>query len=626
VERDLLLLPRPRRVDRGGGSLRPGPGRFILLAGDWEPSLVRSGAIVQEAIGRLGVRWEITKAPGENPDRLGALVRLAPGAGKNEAYRLEIGPTRIELHASGPAGIRYGAITLRQIARQADPRAGLPCVRIEDAPDYAHRGVLLDISRDRVPTMETLRRLGDLLEELKLNELQLYTEHTFAYRNHREVWEHASPLTGEQVLELDRLLADRFVELVPNQNSFGHMERWLRHPRYRPLAEIQDPDAWGPPGEAMACRSLCPLDPGSLRLLEELYDELLPHFSSRRFNVGLDETMDVGQGRSRQACEERGAGRVYLDFLLEVYRRVRERGRTMMFWGDMALSHPELLGELPQDAVALDWGYEAGHPFAEEGEKFARAGLRWTVCPGTSSWNSFAGRAANALANIRQAAEAGLGRGAVGFLLTDWGDNGHMQPLAVSFPFYAYGAAVAWGVERNCDLDLARAVDMHVFEDGAGVLGEAALDLANVYRLCGVEVPNRSVVAWILLRPSLSFEEEPFRSLGAAGLASCRRSIEEVGARLIRARPGCPDGDRLVAEYALAARLLTHSCELGMARIEAGRVALEDLPSSRRRSLASELGPLVEDYRRLWLSRSRPGGLSDSAGRLVRLLDRYRGR
>lgn len=624
MEREPVLLPRPREIELRGGFLRPAPGRFVLLEGAPDTAALRTGAIVQEAVGRLGVRWEITAAAGRSPDLLGAVLRVVGAGGGGEAYRLAVTRERIHIEASGPAGLRHAAVTLRQIARQADPAAGLPCLEIRDAPDLARRGLMLDISRDRVPTMSSLRQLADLLEELKLNELELYTEHTFAYRDHREVWGRASPLTGEEVLELDRACRERFVELVPNQNSFGHMERWLRHPRYRPLAEIQDPQAWEPQGETMDCRSLCPLDPGSLALLEELYDELLPHFSSRSFNVGLDETLDVGQGRSREACEVRGAGRVYLDFLLEVHRRVRARGRTMRFWGDIVLKHPELIRELPEDAVALDWGYEAGHPFAEEGSRFAAAGLQWFVCPGTSSWNSFAGRAANALANIRSAAEAGISRGASGFLLTDWGDNGHMQPYAVSLPFYAYAAAVAWGCERNRELDLAGGLDLHVFEDGAGAMGRMALDLGDAYRLAGVEPPNASALAWILLRPSRSFDQEPFASLTADGLAAAQRYVEEVVARLGGARSSRRDADLLAAEYRWAANLLVHACELGRARIESGRVAVEALPASTRSRLASRLGPLIEDYRRLWLARSRPGGLADSAGRLERLLRKYR--
>ena len=151
-------------------------------------------------------------------------------------------------------------------------------------------------------------------------------------------------MTGEEILALDAYCRERYIELVPNQNSFGHMARWLTHPRYRPLAETQDgfDTPWGHDDYPL---SLCPVDPGSMELVRSLFDELLPHFSSRQFNVGCDETIDLGQVRSKAAVEELGTGRVYLDFLLQIYREVKARGRTMQFWGDIIMAHPELVPE-----------------------------------------------------------------------------------------------------------------------------------------------------------------------------------------------------------------------------------------------------------------------------------------
>jgi hexosaminidase len=234
------------------------------------------------------------------------------------------------------------------------------------------------------------------------------------------------------------------------------------HPRYRDLAECPDgcDTIWGHFDEPF---TLNPLDPRSLALIEELYDELLPNFSSRQLNVGCDETVDLGQGRSKAECEARGIGRVYLDFLLKIYHAVKARNHTMMFWGDIIVQHPELIAELPRDVIALEWGYEADHPFDEDGAKFAQAGIPFYVCPGTSSWNSIVGRTDNALANLRNAAENGLKHGAIGYLITDWGDNGHWQSLPFSYIGFAYGAAVSWAFQANRDMDIARATSFFAF-------------------------------------------------------------------------------------------------------------------------------------------------------------------
>ena len=48
---------------------------------------------------------------------------------------------------------------------------------------------MLDVSRCKVPTMQTMYELIDLLSDLRYNELQLYIEHTFAFKDHDIVWQ-----------------------------------------------------------------------------------------------------------------------------------------------------------------------------------------------------------------------------------------------------------------------------------------------------------------------------------------------------------------------------------------------------------------------------------------------------
>ena len=425
-----------------------------------------------------------------------AEYRRSPGI-RPEGYSIELEPQRAALHAGDEAGMFYAHQTLAQIRRQS-PDA-LPCLRILDWPDFPHRGVMLDISRDKVPTMATLFELVDLFAHLKVNQLQLYTEHTFAYARHRDVWEHASPMTADEVRHLDAYCRERFIELVPNQNSFGHMERWLKHPRYKSLGEVEDGFTfpWGFRHEGGF--SLNPLDPRSLALVESLYDELLPNFTSAQFNVGCDETFDLGLGKSKAECERRGKDRVYLEFLLKIYEAVKRRGRTMQFWGDIILHKPELIRELPRDIIALNWGYDWNHPFEKETRAFGDAGLRFYVCPGTSSWLSFSGKTDNAIANLRSAAENGLKYGAIGYLNTDWGDWGHLQYLPVSYLGFAYGAALSWCYESNRDLPLPRALDLHVFRDRAGVMGQLVHYLGNVYQAVKTPMGNSSRLFWVLV-------------------------------------------------------------------------------------------------------------------------------
>jgi hexosaminidase len=541
-----------------------------------------------EPIPLLPFPRKLTRAPGSSIAPVDE--HFDPRAVPPQGYRLSITPNSSRIIAHDPAAAFYARQTLAQL--QSLYPTAIPCLEIEDSPDFPVRGVMLDISRDKVPTMSTLFSLIDLLSSWKINQLQLYIEHTFAYRGHEEVWQNASPLSADEIRALDDYCKSRFIDFVPNQNSFGHMERWLRHPRYLPLAEAPDgaETPWGFRWKGPF--SLCPTDPRSLDLLSDLYSQLLPNFSSPLFNVGCDETFDIGQGRSRAQCDRVGVHQVYLDFLNSVHRLVQSHSRRMMFWGDIIIKEPSLLPQLPKDAIALLWGYEADHPFDEQCRELARCGKEFYVCPGTSSWCSITGRTDNMLANQRSAASAGLAHGATGFLNTDWGDYGHLQYLPFSYPGLIAGAAMSWCLASNRDLPLARLLDLYAFQDKAGVMGQATLDLGNVYKSVGKLVPNRSALFSILV-PS-STHKDPMdgitrEGLKSAYLATCR-AIQNVD----RADMHREDADKIRLEFGTAAAMLEFACGEG--------VGVE---------------PIARLHRKCWLARNRVGGLEESISKLA---------
>jgi hypothetical protein len=616
-----LLWPRPRSVEPRGGVWRL-PQRVTLAC----PRGVRPSAGLEwlgQALLERGHRLE-ESADGEARARVS--LRLDAGL-EHERYTLHVTDERVLITGGGAAALQHGLATLTQLVQLAPGDAGqlsLGQLAIDDAPDFAARGVLLDVSRDRVPTQATLRLLIDRLARWKVNQLQLYVEHTFAYAGHEAVWRDASPLTPAELRELDTYAAARQIELVPNQNSFGHLSRWLVHEPYRALAEcpggFEHPANWS--GEPYG---LCATDPRSLELLEGLYDQLLPCFTSARFNVGLDETIDLGRCRSRAACEERGSGRVYLEFLQAVHARVEARGKRMMFWGDIIVQHPELIGELPRSAIALEWGYEADHPWAEHLARFASAGLDFYVCPGTSSWSSLAGRSENAILNLARAAEQGKAAGAAGLLTTDWGDHGHLQPLPVSYLGLLLGAGFGWNAgeaQRAHELDVPRLLDQHAFGDRAGALGRVVHDLGNAYREVGSLRANSSVLFWSLIKPERLFAPS---GVTRESLEHTLAYIERVCEPLASARPAAPEGPLVLAELGWVRDALRFACRLGSARAAAsGGDQIASIARSARLALAHELGELIERQRTLWLARSRPGGLADSLGRLERLRELLR--
>lgn len=604
--KDLLLMPKPKKIAvREGGLKLPAHG-YIVLKGE-EPGRLLVGA--EKLAKALKGDWKVTASPTGAKTPSPIVLECDPAAPRGpEGYKLTVKASGINITAASPAGVYYGVCTLAQLLK--GNAKVLPLVTVEDWPDFAARGVMLDVSRDKVPTLETLMELIDLLSEWKINQFQLYTEHTFEYIGHEVVWNKASPVTGEDVLKLDAYCAERFVELVPNQNSFGHLARWLVNKEYRALAEIPE-----------SPNSLDPRDPGSVKLLADMYDQLLPHFSSRNLNVGCDETHDLGRGKSKEICEKVGVGRVYLDFLLELHKLASERGRKMQFWGDIILHHPELIPELPKDLIALEWGYGSAHAFKENGEKFAASGIEFWVCPGTSSWNSLVGVTTNAIGNLENAAKNGLAKGATGYLNTDWGDGGHWQFLPVSYLGYLYGAACSWNATGTDAKALPDALSAFAFNDSAHVMGQVAYDLGDAYMKVGKKVGNSNIQCR-LFNSGYPTPDQLIEGLSAEELDAAIEAMRDAVKRMKASKMDRPDAELIKSEFACNAALAEIGCLIGKLRLAADAGASI---SRERKAVAARLAKTIEGFSCLWLERNRPGGLADSVRRLERVLKSLEG-
>lgn len=528
---------------------------------------------------------------------------LAPKDLPPQGYRLEGRAGGIVLRGADEAGVFYGLQTLQQILQQYG--SVLPRFTIADHPDFPQRGVMLDVSRCKVPTMETLFDLVDLLAAFKINQIQLYMEHTFAFSAHEPVWHDSSPITAEEIMELDSYCRERYVQLVPNLNSFGHFERWLVHPEYTHLSECPDgvTTSWGhtfPHGSTLRPTK------ESLTFLAGLYDEFLPNFTSTLFNVGCDETWELGQGWSKPKCDKTGTTRVYLDFVKKIYGEVKKRDRTMMFWGDIILHDPALIKELPGDLVALEWGYEYDHDFLRHGSYFARSGVPFYVCPGTSSWNALTGRTDNALGNCANAAVNGLRHGAVGYLNTDWGDGGHHQYLPISYVGYLAGAAYSWCYRSNKDADIAAALDDFVFGEPGGGMGRILYELGNVYTLIGKRSRNKTHFNALLFGDPQR-DTNMLKGISKRELGKCMARFDRLESELLDTDPDIDDADLVKDEVRNA---------IAMARLGTTKALRAKGENIDPAELRHALQHIVSEHERLWLSRNRPGGLRESSGRL----------
>ncbi len=586
---ELLVIPTPRRVERLGAWV-------------FDPRSDR--VAINHGLAREGYRLTITGEAGQ------------PGA--------------ITIEHADDAGLRHARATLTQLRSRYGDR--LPALRIEDWPTFATRGVMIDISRDRVPTMDQLCDLVDRLALLKANHLQLYTEHTFAYAGHEDVWQGWSPMTPAEVRELDDYASARGVQLVANQNCFGHLAHWLRMPKYQHLAETHGDwmfDVWPRSGPF----SLCPTDPRSIEFVRDLLTQLLPNFSTKLVNIGCDETYDIAYGRSKDEVARRGRAAVYLDFVQQVCDEASQLGYRPMFWADIALHEPTCIPQIPQELISLAWNYEPDAPFAEWCRSLSAAGREVWVCPGTSSWRSITGRTSERTGNITAAARDGAAHGATGLLMCDWGDTGHHQTWPITMFGLAHGLASTWNHEAAFEPKSAALHAIGSPDPGLGLwlqaLGDADLSLRQTCgRLSRPKLPADQEHR--LLNQSALFidlHNHSFDAMTEVGRLDQWTDVQQRVGVLAAARPNlrlqseppAEAGGRSNDSRTAINRLndeLSHT--LAVAQIAADRGVMrrrpEGLSKDDRAALAVRLRAIMAEHARQWPTRSRHGGLEHSLG------------
>ena len=488
---ELQLLPPPRRLRFTRGSFPLAHAKRLVLPDHCGPA---TDDLAQRIVDEIATR---TVAPAFLTPGEGAIECILGPVDGPQSYTLTISTKGISIVATDDTGLFYGLQTLLQIVRQCG--AELPALKIADAPDYPVRGFYHDLARGKVPTRATLFALVEKMAQYKLNQLQLYVEHTFAFRRHPDLWAGSDPLTADDILALDEHCARHHIELVPSLSTFGHFYTGLVAPRKQHLNEFKLdgsalPFSWW---DRMGHYTLDCRNPESLALVSEMIRELRPLFRSKHFNLCCDETFDLGKGRNAAFAAQHGAGRLYVDFLKQLMAVVRAEGAVPMFWGDIVGNHPALVGEVPKDTVALDWDYSADLHDTKSA-LFRKAGRAFYVCPGCCGWDRWINDLDTATANILGFAQRGRRTGAIGFLNTDWGDRGHINALGNSHHGLLLGAAASWNVRGTSAAGFDTAFN-------ALEIGDTSQTYVGLLR----EIGSTSVVPWKQL--VLWFDPSPHR-------------------------------------------------------------------------------------------------------------------
>ena len=394
-------------------------------------------------------------------DKAGARLDISIAGHTGEGYELYINENDIRIKADGPAGAFYAIQTLRQIFKNSE----IPCLYIKDFPDFEYRGFYQDVTRGKIPTMETIKKLIDQMAYYKLNSLQLYVEHTFEFEEYKQLRETTGYLTKEALLEIGAYCKENFIDFIPSLSTFGHLYELLEQPQYRHLRVLKDFDApinfWD---NRMMHHTIDPENPESIALIESLIDQYIPCFESEWFNICCDETFDL------HTYDALGidSGKLYVEFVKKIIAHVQKRGKKVMMWADILLKYPHTIDRIPAGTCFLNWNYSADPP-EEKVIRLAETGETQIVCPGTASWSRLCESVGRGEPNICRMAEYGYAHGAKGVLNTNWGDWGNPSSLELAMYGLVLGAEKSWSVATAVDDAFYSRVNTLLYENPNGI-------------------------------------------------------------------------------------------------------------------------------------------------------------
>ena len=572
----------------------------IVMDPSCNPSAYEYARILQEELrGCMGYGPAITR--GRSGKR--AVTLAVDCAMGEEEYRLEVSTDGIVITGGADRGLLYGVQTLRQIVRQSG--ACVPCMQIHDFPEIRNRGFYHDVTRGRIPTLAYLKELADNLAFYKINQMQLYIEHTYLFEGLSEMWRDDTPLTAEEILEFDAYCRKLNIELIPNISCFGHLYKLLRTKSWEHLCELPDPrkDPFGFVDRQLH-HTIDVTNEESLVLIKEMIEEFMPLFTSDHFNIGADETFDLGKGRSRDEAERIGIKRLYIDHVKKLCEFLVEKGKIPMFWGDIICDFPEVIKELPEQTICLNWGYEKDQS-DESTRKLAEAGAVQYNCPGVSGWNQFVNRLDVAYENIRRMCTYAYQYHTEGVLTTDWGDYGHINHPDFSIPGRIYGAAFSWNRNIPDFEEINRQISRVEFGDSSGQLVSLMAQISQ----------NQIFDWWMAVGYMERTEKElvekalPEAAEGMRHIEAALGNLEDIADRIRGIMPGLPARTNTILHACLVAIQGVELFQKIGAWVIARECHTEPVLDVDGKRLAAELEEWFLFYKEVWRSVSRESEL-----------------
>ncbi|QWP77830.1 family 20 glycosylhydrolase [Lysobacter sp. K5869] len=379
------VLPRPAKTVAGTGAFAFGPQTAVVVAAD-QPGARRVGEFFAQRV--LALRGFAPKVQDKNGATKGAVeLALDPKLPiGDEAYVLDIGNDGAKISARGEAGLFYGAVSLWQLAT-ADGRQGaanIPAQRIEDAPAYPWRGLMLDVAR-HFRSVDEVKSVLDQMAQLKLNtfhwhltddqgwrvEIKRYPRLTEvggcrirAGANGRDAQgqpeQYCGYYTQDQIRDVVAYAAARHIDVVPEIEMPGHAQAAIAAYPALGVGDVLKQAPKVSPDWGVHTYLFNPQDE-TFVFLTGVLDEVVELFPSKYIHIGGDEAAkDQWQASPKVQAKLKALGlkdeaALQSWFVGRIGEHLQTHGRVLVGWDEILEG-----GKLPPSATVMSWRGDEG--------------------------------------------------------------------------------------------------------------------------------------------------------------------------------------------------------------------------------------------------------------------------
>ncbi len=396
----IRIIPKPVELRDGAGLFFTLPKQAVIAIPNESPSMIQLAAQVVDKLARsTGYKVTVSRSPEVTPAIRFMLYTTPDTRLGTEGYRMVVTTKGIVIGANAPAGLFYAMQTFWQLMPREVESAvkvekvawQVPAVVVTDYPRFAWRGMMFDVSRHFF-TKQEVKRFIDNMVKYKFNLLHLHLTDDQGWRLQIKslpkltevgAWraertgrwgEFSKPTpdepktyggfyTQEDIKEIIRYAADRFVTILPEIDIPGHsMAAVASYPDLSCTPGTYQVNAgdrfmiWkGKDFYGTTDNTLCPANERVYTFLDSVFTEVAKLFPFEYIHVGGDECYK-GFWEKSEACQQlmrkeglKNVEELQSYFIRRVEKIVQSKGKKLMGWDEI------LQGGLAPDAAVMSW-------------------------------------------------------------------------------------------------------------------------------------------------------------------------------------------------------------------------------------------------------------------------------